>query len=113
MSITAKMVTIDCEDPRTLAAWWVEAVGGTITQDFEGWFVVVRAATVDLGFQKVDTERQGKNRVHVDFAADDRDAEVRRLVGMGATKVDEHTLPNGFSWTVLRDPMGNEFCVST
>jgi predicted enzyme related to lactoylglutathione lyase len=53
----------------------------------------------------------GKNRVHVDFHADDREVEVRRLVGLGATVLDEQEVP-GLRWTVLADPEGNEFCVA-
>jgi predicted enzyme related to lactoylglutathione lyase len=113
MTATAKMVTIDCADPRTLADWWIKAFGGEVLHDFGGWFVVVRTTPIDLGFQKVAEDKQGKNRVHLDFGADDRDAEVERLVGIGATKVADHSVPGGFSWTVLRDPEGNEFCVSS
>jgi hypothetical protein len=40
---------------------------------------------------------------------DDQQAEVERLVGLGATRVD---LGQGdASWVVLADPEGNEFCV--
>lgn len=56
-------------------------------------------------------ERAGENRAHVDFMAADRAAAVERLRGKGAGVVGEHSAP-GFAWTVLRDPEGNEFCVS-
>lgn len=52
-----------------------------------------------------------KNRAHFDLHADDRDAEVARLQGLGATKVrnyDEY----GARWTTLQDVEGNEFCVA-
>jgi predicted enzyme related to lactoylglutathione lyase len=66
-----------------------------------------------VALQKVPEERAAaKNRVHIDFRADDRPAEVARLVGLGATEVEEHTVP-GMTWTVLRDPEGNEFCVGS
>ncbi len=42
---------------------------------------------------------------------EDRRAAVERLRGKGAGVVGEHSAP-GFAWTVLRDPEGNEFCVS-
>jgi predicted enzyme related to lactoylglutathione lyase len=53
----------------------------------------------------------GKNRVHLDFHADDREVEVARLVGLGATVHGEQQVP-GLRWTVLADPEGNEFCVA-
>jgi predicted enzyme related to lactoylglutathione lyase len=44
--------------------------------------------------------------------ADDRAAEVERLIGLGATLVHEmHEY--GMVWTTLADPEGNEFCVAT
>jgi predicted enzyme related to lactoylglutathione lyase len=36
------------------------------------------------------------------------------LVALGATVVDEHEVPGGsHRWTVMADPEGNEFCVSS
>ena len=55
--------------------------------------------------------KTGKNRLHFDLApADgDQDAEVERLVSLGATRID---IGQGeVSWVVLADPDGNEFCV--
>jgi hypothetical protein len=47
--------------------------------------------------------------LHLDFRPDDRDVEVERLIGLGATRVD---IGQGEpSWVVLADPEGNEFCV--
>ena len=54
----------------------------------------------------------GKNRLHFDIAppADgDQQAEVDRLVSLGAKKID---IGQGdVSWVVMADPDGNEFCV--
>jgi catechol 2,3-dioxygenase-like lactoylglutathione lyase family enzyme len=48
----------------------------------------------------------GPARVHLDIHTNDREAEVARLVRLGATVVDV-----GEHWTVLRDPAGLVFCV--
>jgi Glyoxalase-like domain len=45
-------------------------------------------------------------RVHLDLHTDDLEAEVARLVGLGATEVARHG-----GWVVLRDPAGMDFCV--
>ncbi|WP_406299794.1 VOC family protein [Embleya sp. NBC_00888] len=110
MELTPRMITIDCADPRSLAAWWANALGVEIAEDF-GEFVIVGAEPVVLGFQRVPEERVGKNRVHVDFSAPDRADAVERLVGLGATVVAERDAP-GLKWTTMQDPAGNEFCVS-
>ncbi|MCX4783129.1 VOC family protein [Streptomyces sp. NBC_01264] len=110
MALAAKMITIDCAEPRELADWWAQALGVEVAEDF-GDFVVLAARPLVLGFQRAPERKPVKNRVHVDFDAADRKAEVDRLVRLGATVVGEHTAP-GFAWTTLQDPVGNEFCVA-
>ncbi len=54
-----------------------------------------------LAFQKVDDPTPGKNRVHIDFAAADMEAEVKRLVELGATETGRNnfgTISNGWCW---------------
>lgn len=53
-----------------------------------------------------------KNRMHLDLQADDRAAEVARLVELGATVVHDKDEWDT-RWTTLTDPEGNEFCVAT
>lgn len=64
-------------------------------------------------FQKVPEPKQAKNRWHLDLhlGEERRDAEVERLVGLGATRLWDgqqglHT------WVTMADPEGNEFCVA-
>ncbi|SER95655.1 VOC family protein [Actinokineospora terrae] len=118
MTIGIAGVTIDCADPRTLAAFWTRALGFEVAQDFGGEFMFLGPAgarqgeAVFVGLQRVPEERAGKNRVHLDFTTADRAAEVARLVDLGAVEVGAHDVP-GLSWTVLQDPEGNEFCVGS
>ena len=62
-----------------------------------------------LLFVLVPEEKTTKNRLHLDFRPDDRDAEVERLLALGATRADVGQGEQ--SWVVLADPEGNEFCV--
>jgi predicted enzyme related to lactoylglutathione lyase len=113
MSISVDMVTFDTTDARRLAAWWAEQTGGTIVADMEGWFVMVATpGGPSLGFQKVADPTPGKNKLHLDCATADPAAEVERLVAAGATLVAVHDENPGFTWTVLADPDGNQFCVT-
>ena len=52
------------------------------------------------------------DRLHLDLTttAEDRDAEIARLLSLGATRVDVGQTGDE-SWDVLADPEGNEFCV--
>jgi len=63
--------------------------------------------------QLVADEKVAKNRAHVDIATDDVDAEVQRLVELGATKLRPFRGDPGCDFWVLQDPFGNEFCVVT
>lgn len=74
-------------------------------------------------FQRVSEAKVTKNRVHLDVFSDvapdapdgarrtAQDAEVSRLVGLGATRVQE-VLDMSSRHVVLQDPEGNEFCVA-
>lgn len=115
MSLTTGGVTIDCADPRALSEFWTAALGYEITADFDDFLFLgpigsELGAAEYLGLQRVPEERAGKNRVHIDFHADDRSAEVERLVSLGAAVAGEHSVP-GYAWSVLSDPEGNVFCV--
>lgn len=130
MAMTAQMVTIDCRDPAALATFWTAACDYVVERDSgEGEYVVLAPAPspapsaassagsarggISIGLQRVPEPRAGKNRLHMDFAASSSLAdEVARLVSLGASIVAEQSVP-GFSWTVMADPEGNEFCVSS
>jgi hypothetical protein len=64
-------------------------------------------------FQAVPEPKTVKNRVHLDLLVgpEDHDAEVERLVALGASVVGVHDGEEG-RWTLLVDPEGNEFDVS-
>lgn len=61
---------------------------------------------VRLLLQRLDDE-QPRTTAHLDLATDDRPAEVRRHVALGAEVVGDHAV-----WTVLRDPAGLFYCVT-
>lgn len=113
MTLSLEMITVDCTDPAALAQWWAEAVGGSVVPLPGGDFVLVaRENWPAVGFQRVDTPTPGKNRVHLDLMAADLEAEVQRLIDLGATETGRHSVDGGFRWVVLADPDGNAFCVA-
>ena len=63
----------------------------------------------DWIFIAVTDEKVVKNRIHLDFRPDEQQAEVDRVIALGAKHVD---IGQGEqSWVVLADPEGNEFCI--
>ena len=105
---------IDCEDPNGLAAFWTAVLGWVVTDsDAEG--VSIKPSTEagwGIDFLVVrDGPKRGKNRLHLDVNPTDRDqdAELQRLLELGARRVD---IGQGdVTWHVLADPEGNEFCL--
>jgi Glyoxalase-like domain len=106
-----EQVVVDARDHRALAHWWAEALGWVVVYDDDDDAEIRPAPDVTPGllFIRVPDERVVKNRLHLDFRPDDQAAEVRRLTGMGARRVDVGQ--GDVSWVVLADPEGNEFCV--
>ncbi|SDC88244.1 VOC family protein [Nocardioides lianchengensis] len=114
MTLSLGMINFDSTDPGPLASWWAEQTGGEVADPFGGTFFLVRGGDLPLvlAFQLVGDPTPGKNRLHLDLAAPDLDAEVARLTAAGATLVGDRGDEN-FRWVTLADPQGNEFCVSS
>ncbi|WP_200896904.1 VOC family protein [Devosia soli] len=57
-----------------------------------------------------DPATPGRPRHHLDLYASDQEAEVERLLALGATRV-VRKYPRDADFVVLADPDGNRFCV--
>ena len=56
--------------------------------------------------------KRDKNRLHLDLRTPDLEAEVARVLDLGATLLtSQPVVEDGWRWHVLGDPDGNEFCV--
>jgi hypothetical protein len=111
MSLEWEQIVVDTRDPVALGRWWAEALRWIIVNDDPVEFEIRPHADrlPGLIFEPVDEDKQGKNRLHLDLRPDDQDAEVERLIALGARRVD---IGQGdVSWVVMADPDGNEFCV--
>ncbi len=111
MSLEWEQVVVVARDPVELGHWWREALGWVVVNDDPEAFEIQQFADRLPGmiFEPVTEPKRGKNRLHLDFRPDDQDAEVDRLIALGASRVDigQGEVP----WVVLADPEGNEFCV--
>jgi hypothetical protein len=58
----------------------------------------------------VAERKQGKNRMHLDIPSLNLDADRARLLRLGAIELQRYTEAD-YSWVVLADPEGNEFCL--
>ena len=127
MALRWYSVVVDAHDIAAQARWWAGVLGWRITYEDAHEVEVLRpdagtgpvAADAWVGtppglcFVPVPEGKTVKNRLHIDLAphmSADRDAEIARLLALGATEVDVGQRDD-VAWTVLADPEGNEFCV--
>ena len=107
---------VSCEGSREVGYFWQEALGWPLVWDQEQ----ETAIRSPHGGPKISwggpplTPKAGKYRLHFDLAppaGGDEQAEVDRLVSLGATRTD---IGQGeVRWVVMADPDGHEFCVLT
>jgi len=107
-------ICTDCHDPAALARFWSQSAGWTVIYQADGFAGLRSPAGTGpfLEFLRNPDLKQVKNRLHPDLApekSDDRAAELDRLLGLGATRIDVGQGEG--TWAVLADPEGNEFCL--
>lgn len=100
-------LVIDCrtDDLADATAFWTGALGYDVAPDQpDDRYVALLgpSSEVNVLLQKVEHD----SRVHLDIESDDIEAEVRRLIGLGASEVARTK-----SWVVLQAPSGHRFCV--
>ena len=112
MGLYVGSTVINTADLERAIAFWSAALG-YVVRDADATFAVLtdperRWSNVSL--QRSDEPKRGRNRVHLDLYTTDRDGEVARLEGLGATRVPWE-YEAGDDRVVMADPDGNEFCV--
>jgi hypothetical protein len=111
MGLEWEQTIVDSADPAVLGEWWRRALDWVVVNDDPEEYEIRPSPDrlPGLLFVRVPEAKSVKNRLHLDFRPEAQEAEVDRLVSLGATRVDigqgEQT------WVVLADPEGNEFCV--
>jgi len=113
MKMYVGSTVINTTDVDREIAFWTAALG-YVVRDADETFAVLtdpnrRWSNVSL--QRTDEPKRGLNRVHLDLYTSDREGEVARLEGLGATRVLPWEYAGDHDHIVMADPDGNEFCV--
>ena len=108
MSITIYATSFDAADAAASAAFWAAALGRTVNPGATSESASLAASEGSdespIMFHRVPEPKTVKNRLHLDLITANFDAELARLLKLGAT-----TLGTFERWTTLADPEGNEF----
>ncbi len=108
-------LVLDSHDPEALARWWCAVLDYQVVgREDDGSVEIGRGdgTRPTIVFGRADTAKREKLRLHLDVNPTDRDqdAELARLLALGATPADVGQTGEE-SWHVLADPEGNEFCL--
>ncbi|MFC9294613.1 VOC family protein [Streptomyces sp. NPDC057011] len=103
-------------DGRALADFYAAALGWKVTQTFGETAAMISDGTTSYVFYtardfKAPNWPQDELVFHLDLAFDDVQAAEERLLQLGATRPAHQ--PGGIHWTVLLDPSGQPFCISS
>ncbi len=119
MSSRLSHTSVDCRDAYAQSTWWTQVIdfaedpGDPNEPGDEECLLISADGHQRVLFIEVPEAQQVKNRLHVDLAPLDRtrDAEVERVLGLGARTYADLRRPDGTGWVTLLDPEGNEFCI--
>jgi hypothetical protein len=107
-------IVMGASDVRRAMEFWGRALGYVPRDEPEDTWVVLAPASGDgpnISLGLSETPVQERPRVHLDLYTRDQAAEVERLLGLGASRVDWKDYPADADFVVLADTEGNRFCV--
>jgi predicted enzyme related to lactoylglutathione lyase len=107
---TLAAITFDCADAKSLAEFWSAVLARPVDDGADADYATIPGDPM-LAFTTVPEPKQAKNRVHVDLVAEDLEAEVDRVIALGARRLGDFD-ESGERWTTLADPEGNEFDIA-
>lgn len=116
-TLELKHITFACEDARRVAGFWSEVLRYEASPSGESWQASdPRREGPALSFNRMAKSPTIELPIHLDVNVPDRDAELERLLGLGARLVETKSHRVGEleeTWTVMRDPEGNGFCIQS
>src|SRR4051794_3365767 len=109
MLLREVIIDVPTEGLQATTSFWAGALLAeprTIESHTEFQALDGAASLALVGIQDLGSGSPGAARLHLDIETDDIEAEVDRLLALGATLERRHE-----EWVVLRDPAGLLFCV--
>jgi catechol 2,3-dioxygenase-like lactoylglutathione lyase family enzyme len=111
-------VTLDCADHKELAAFYRDVLGWDMIWSDDNVAYLKGEGETRLGFQRVADYHaprwpgsQAPQQSHLELSVPNIGEAEATLLKLGATKPDFQ--PGGETWTVLLDPAGHPFCITS
>ncbi len=107
-------VVIRVDDLQRQTEFWSAALDYVPREENSDDFVLMRPRDgigPNVSLDRVRSDLQIPPRIHLDLYAEDQAAEMKRLIGLGATEVPWDKKPPDADYVILADPEGNRFCV--
>jgi catechol 2,3-dioxygenase-like lactoylglutathione lyase family enzyme len=108
-------VVVNVQDMERAVRFWCAALGyERREEEWDPEFLMLvdpDKRRLPLSLQLTDSAPREPVRLHVDLYTSDQSGQVERLLGLGATRVQDWSYPDDPDFVVLRDTEGNEFCV--
>ena len=112
--ITIGSIVIRVDDLERQKAFWTAALNYVPREGDDDDFALLRPRSgtgPNVSLDRVRSALQIPPRIHLDLYAEDQAAEVKRLIGLGASEVYWDRRPPDADYVILADPEGNRFCV--
>ncbi len=110
-------LTFACEDPARVAEFWGQLLDYETAGAGDSWLATdPRSESTGLRFSRMAKSPTIELPIHVDVTVPDREAELARVLELGGRLVTTKTHRMGdfeTTWTVMRDPEGNGFCIES
>ena len=117
-SLRIGSVVVNVSDVPAAMAFWSQALDYRPRYEPDPDWVILESRDgrgPNLSLNLGETRPAETPHIHLDLYAHDQPAEVERLLGLGARRVEDWPYPDpeeeDFDYVVLEDPDGNRFCV--
>ena len=111
-----RSVVLDTRDPRGLASFYAEVLGGDVDAGDDTFVVLNDPTGRRLAFQLAPEHEpptfpdpRGSQQFHLDIEVGDVNEAEPKLLALGASRVGDEA--DGGDFRVYRDPAGHTFCL--
>lgn len=112
--ITVGSIVIRVEDLAAQKRFWMDALDYVDRPGDDDDFALLKPRNgggPNVSLDAHPSDRALPPRIHLDLYADDQAAEIARLEGLGARRVEWSKRPADADYVIMEDPEGTRFCV--